>query len=212
MLIIAGAVALILVLTGVGTVLALGGSHGSQSSVGGAIADVPSPTPGLTPSPVASPTTPISATGLVSNDGFSVNLPSGWTVESKDSETMTISDPNGQGAVTLGSGVSIPTQTAQQNKDSIVSALQAKYPDARECPNTTPTAGTFGGVSGISFTLCFTLTEASNSAPAGAAMFVGANKSGTVYYLAMVITVQDNLASFEAAAKPLLASVQWKLS
>jgi hypothetical protein len=212
MLIIAGVVALTLVMGGVGTALALMANHGSQNQSGGGIADVPSPTPGVTPSPVASPTAPISATGLVSNDGFSVNLPSGWTVDSKDNESMTLTDPNGEGAVTIASGVSIPTQTAQQNKDAIVGALQAKYPDTRECPNTSPTGGTFNGVSGISFTLCFTLTEGSNSAPAAAAMFVGANKSGTVFYVAIVLTVQDHLQSYIATCRPLLASVQWKLS
>jgi hypothetical protein len=212
MLIIAAVVLLTVVSAAFGTALAFVANRGSQNAPSAGIADLPSPTPGLTPSPVASPTEHPGATGLVSNDGFTVNLPSGWTVDSQDNETMTLLDPNGEGAVTLASGVSLPTQTAQQNKDTIVSQLQGKYPDLRECPNTSPINGTLGGVSGIAFTLCFTLTEGSNSMPAASAMFVGANSSGTVYYLAMVLTVQSNLASYEAAARPLLASVHWKLS
>lgn len=214
-LIIAGVLVLTVLMAGAGTALAIIGNHSSQSSSsGGGIADVvPSPTPGLTPSPVASPTaTSTSQTGLQSNDGFTVNVPSGWAIDTKDNETMVFTDPNGEGSVTVSSGASVPNQTAQNNKDTVDSALKSKYPDTRECPNTSPANGTFNGVSGISWQLCFTLTSGANSVPAAASLFAGANASGSVYYLVMVLTVDGNLTGYLNTAKPLIQSVHWKLS
>lgn len=210
-LIIAGVVVLTLVMAGAGTALALLGNHSSQLGSNTTVGDIPSPTPGITPSPVASPTG-TSATGLQSNDGFSLNVPSGWAIDSKDNETMVISDPNGEGSVTVSSGASIPAATAQQNKDEILSTLKTKYPDVRECANTRTTNTTLSGAPGLSWTMCFTLTSGSQSAPAAAAVFVGANSSGSVYYLVMVLTVESNLASYNNTAKPLVQSVRWKLS
>ena len=48
--------------------------------------------------------------------------------------------------------------------------------------------------------------------PAAASLFAGANGSGSVYYIVMVLTPQDNLQSYLTAAKPVLQGVQWKLS
>lgn len=214
-LIIAGVLVLTVLMAGAGTALAIIGNRANQSSSSGAgIADVvPSPTPGLTPSPVASPTATTTAqTGLQSNAGFTVNVPSGWSIDMNDSETMVFSDPNGEGSVTVSSGNSVPSQTAQNNKDTIDSALKSKYPDTRECPNTSPANGTFNGASGISWQLCFTLTSGANSVPAAASLFAGANASGSVYYLVMVLTTDGNLSGYVNTAKPLITTVRWKLS
>ena len=143
---------------------------------------------------------------------MSLNLPSGWAVDSKDNETIVLTDPGSEGSVTVSSGASIPTQTAQQNKDTIVSALKSKYPDARDCPNSRTTNTTLHGVSGISWTLCFTITSGANSVAAAASLFAGANSSGTVYYLVMVLTTQDNLANYVNVTRPVVQSVRWKLS
>lgn len=211
LLIIAGVLVATVLMAGAGTALALLGNRGTQTPSNSGIADIPSPTPGLTSSPVASaPTT--TQTGLQSNDGFTLNVPSGWSVDSKDNESMVLTDPSGEGSVTVSSGVSIPTQTAQNNKDTVDSALRSKYPDTRECPNTSPGNGTLSGVPGISWTLCFTLTSGANSVPAAASVFAGANKSGSVYYLVMVLTTESNLNAYVSAAKPVLSSVNWKLS
>ena len=211
MLIIAAVLVATVLAAGMGAALALLGNRGTQTSSSSTLGEVPSPTPGLTPSPVASATT-TTQTGLQSNDGFTLNVPSGWSVDSKDSETMVLTDPNGEGSVTVSSGVSIPTQTAQNNKDTVDSSLKSKYPDTRECPNTSPTNGTLNGVPGISWTLCFTLTSGANSVPAAASVFAGANSGGSVYYLVMVLTTQSNLTAYVSAAKPVVSSVHWKLS
>lgn len=213
-LIIAGVLVLTVLMAGAGTALALIGSHGNQAGSSGAgIADVPSPTPGLSPSPVASPTASATTeTGLQSNDGFTINVPSGWSIDTRDNETMVLTDPNGEGSVTVSSGVSLPTQTAQNNKDTVDAALKSKYPDTRECPGTSPSGGTFNGVSGISWTLCFTLTSGANSVPAAASLFAGANATGTVYYLVMVLTADGNLDGYLNTAKPVVQTVHWKLS
>jgi hypothetical protein len=212
MMIIAGVLVATVIAAGLGTALAILGNRGAQAPSSGGIADVPSPTPGLTPSPVASPTSTTTQTGLESNDGFTLNVPSGWSVDSKDNESMVLTDPNGDGSVTVSSGESVPTQTAQNNKDAVDNTLKSKYPDTRECPNTSPANATLGGVPGISWTLCFTLTSGANSVPAAASVFAAANGSGSVYYLVMVLTTESNLNAYVNASKPVVSSVHWKLS
>src|SRR5712692_74343 len=212
MLIIAGVVALLVVLAGTGTALAILGNRGSTNASGGGIADLPSPTTATTPSPVASPTTTSTGPKTESNDALTLTVPTGWSVNNKDAESITLLDPNSDGTVTVASGPSIPPQTAQNNKDTIDSQLTSQYPDTRECPNTSPKAGTFNGASGISWTLCFTITRGGNSIPAAASLFAGANGSGSVYYLVMVVTSQSNLQNLLNEAKPVTQSVHWKLS
>jgi len=212
MLIIAGVLALVILMAGCGTALAVFASRNSGGTTGGGIADLPSPTPATSPSPVASPTTAPTGPQVESNDGLSVTLPLGWTVADKDGETIVLFDPNTEGEVTVASGASRPTQTAQDNKNSIDSQLKAKYPDTRACSNTKTTSGKFNGVQGISWTLCFTITDGAHSVQAAASMFAGANASGSVYYVAFVLTRQDNLNAYLVIAKPVLASVHWKLS
>jgi len=212
-LIIAGVVALLVLMAGCGTALAIIGNRNPSNTSGGGIADLPSPTPaGGTPSPVASPTaTPLGAT-TDSNDGVTVKVPAGWTVASKDNESIILTDPNSEGSVTLASGPSSPTQTAQQNKDTIDGYFKSKYPDTRNCAGSTTSNGTFNGAPGISWTLCFTLTSGANSIQAAASLFVGANSSGNVYYIVMLVTRQDNLQNYLTESKPVLQSVHWKLS
>lgn len=211
-LIIAVVVALIVLMAGGGTALAILGNRGSTNTPGGGIADLPSPTPATSPSPVASPTSTSTGPKTESNDSLTVTVPSGWTVDNKDPESITLLDPNSDGTVTVASGPSIPPQTGQNNKDTIDSQLKSQYPDTRECPNTSPSTATFNGASGIAWTLCFTITSGANSIPAAASLFAGANSSGSVYYVVMVLTSQSNLQNLLNVSKPVLQSVHWKLS
>lgn len=208
MLIIAGVVALVVLMAGCGTALAILGNRTSNTS-GTGVGDVSSPTPGVTPSPIASPTY-LGAT-TESNAGLTVPKPAGWTVASSDSETIVLSDPAGDGSVTVASGPSFPVQTAQDNKNTIDAYFKSKYPDSRPCPNSTATSSTFNGAKGISWTVCFTLTGGAHSVPAAASLFAGANSSGNVYYVVMVLTRQDNLQNYLNTAKPVLQGVHWKL-
>jgi len=114
--------------------------------------------------------------------------------------------------VTVASGYSSPTQTAQDNKNTIDKFFAGKYPDARECANTSVHTGAYNGAPGIFWQLCFTLTSGSNSAPVALWLFAGANSSGSVYYLVMVTATADNLQGFLNEAKPVLQGIQWKLS
>ena len=209
MLIIAGVVALVVLMAGCGTALAILGNRASSTS-GAGVGDVTSPTPGVTPSPIASPTF-LGAT-TESNDGLTVPKPAGWTVASKDNESIVLSDPSGEGSVTVASGPSSPVQTAQDNKSSIDAYFKSKYPDSRACPSSTPANSSFNGAKGISWMVCFTLTDGTHSIPAAASLFAGANSSGSVYYVVMVLTRQDNLQNYLNIAKPVLQGVHWKLS
>ena len=214
MLIIAGVVGLIVLMAGCGTALAVLGnraSSGNNNTSGTTISDLPSPSPGVTPTPVASPTNP-SGGSSASNDGVLVPVPAGWTVANKDSESIVVTDPNSEGSVTAASGRSSPAQTALENKTTLDNYFKQNYPDARLCPGTSVANTTFNGARGVSWTLCFTLTAGGHSVAAAASLFTGANSSGGVYYVVMVVTVQDNLKAYLVKAKPVLSGIHWKLS
>ena len=211
-MIIAGVVGLVVVMAGGGTALALLGSRGSPSTTATAItSDVPSPSPGVSPSPVGLPTSS-SAAGTESTNGFTVPVPAGWTVQQKDTESIVLYDPDTTGSVSVASGASSPVQTAQDNKTTTDNYFKGQAPDVRNCPNTSVTNSTFNGAKGISWTLCFTLTTGGHSTPATASLFAGANASGSVYYIVMVVTRDGNLPTYLNTAKPVLQGVHWKLS
>lgn len=210
-LIVGAIVAFAVVVAGIGTAFALIANHNPSpsTSINGP-AQIPSPTPGLIPSPVASP---VSTTGTTEvNAGVVVPVPPGWSVDSKDSESIILTDPDGTGSVTIASGGSNPAQTAQDNKNTIDDYFKSSYPDARNCAGTSPKAATFNGASGIQWSVCFTLTASGHSVAAAAWLFAGANPSGTVYYIVMVATQQANLQNYLNVAKPVLQGVRWKLS
>jgi hypothetical protein len=206
-LIITAVLVLVVVMAGCGTALAIIGARSSQSGGAGI---VPSPSPEGSPSPIASPTGGPSGPSA-SNTGETIPVPTGWAVANKDSESITLVNPDGTGSLTVGSGPSVPAMTAQQNKDSLDKYLQGKYPDVKSCPNSKTTTGSLNGVAGIFWTLCFTLTSGAQSFPAAAPLFVGANGSGSVYYVVILLTPVDNLTAFVNQTKPILAGLQWKL-
>src|SRR5256885_3470889 len=212
MLIIAGVVALVVLMAGCGTALAIIGNRSSNNTNGSSLSspDVASPSPGVMPSPIGSPTA-TSGAHTESNDGVTMPVPAGWSVANKDSEAIVLTDPNSEGSVTAASGRSSPTQTAQDNKNTIDAYFKQNYPDARTCGGTTATNGTFNGVHGVSWSLCFTLTAGGHSVAAASSLFAGANTSGSVYYNLVVVTRQDHLKADVATAKPVLQGLHWKL-
>ena len=207
-LIISAVVALIVLMAGCGTAIALLG--GGKISITGGVSGLPSPTPGVSPSPVASPTLPTGATS-VSNNGVLVPLPTGWTVASQDANSIVLLSPSSSGSVTVASGTNNPKQTAQQNKGDIDKSLISKYPDTKQCPGNNVTSGSLNGATGLFWNVCFTLTASGRTIPAVASLFVGANTSGSVYYLVMLATPQSSLQSFTAESKPVVQGIQWKL-
>jgi zinc ribbon protein len=213
-LIISVIVALLVVMGGVGTVLAVTlGSHNSQSA---GFQPVSSPSPAVSPSPghspAASPTAEPTSGSSVSNDGVTVVIPAGWTVLNKDSETITLESPNGDGSITVGSGPSSPPQTAQQNKDQMDKFFLQKWPDTKPCPGSSVNNGSLDGAPGIFWELCFTLTSGAQSVQVGAPLFVGANSSGSVYYAALLETEASNMDTFINEAKPILdGGIKWNL-
>ena len=212
LVIVAAVVALVVVMAGFGTAIAVLGNRNGSTNGGGGIADLSSPSPETSPSPVASPTPSASASGTQSNDGLSVTLPAGWSVADRDSETLVLSDPNNEGDVTVASGASSPAQTALDNKNTIDSGLKSKYPDTRPCPGTKTSNGTFNGAKGLNWTLCLTLTDGTNSVAAAASVFAGANADGSVYYVVIVLTRANDLSNYLTVVKPVLATVHWKLT
>jgi hypothetical protein len=207
-LILAAIFALIVLMAGCGTAIAL--LNKGQVAVGGGItSDVPSPTPGGSPSPIGSPSSLAGPTA--SNAALALPVPSGWVVDSKDNEQITLADPSGAGLMTVGSGSSNPPTSAQQQKDGVDQVFTSKYPDTKTCPNTKTTTGSLNGPQGIFWTICFTLTSGSQSAPAAASMFVGTNADGSVFYGVILLTRQDNLQNFLNEAAPVLKAIEWKL-
>jgi hypothetical protein len=207
-LILAAIFALIVLMAGCGTAIALLNS-GKASITGSITSDVPSPTPAGSPSPVASPSTLTGPTA--SNNGLALPVPPGWVVDSKDNEQITLADPSGAGVMTVGSAASNPSETAQQQKDGVDQLFTSKYPDTKPCPGGKTTTGSLNGPQGLFWTLCFTLTSGSQSFPAATSMFVGTNASGSVYYGVILLTRQDNFQNFLNEAAPVLKGIQWKL-
>jgi hypothetical protein len=206
---VSGVVVLIIVMAGCGTALALL-NKGSLTVSGGVNTGVPSPSPAGSASPIASPSVAASATSAT-NDSEVVAVPQGWSVQKPDTETIVLTNPNGDGAVIIASGAMNPRQSAQQDKDSYQAYLLGKYPDLKDCPGSQTTTGTLAGASGIFWTLCFIAGTGANKFPAAAAMFMGANSEGSLYYLVVRETNKDNLSAFVAQAAPVVQGIQWKL-
>src|ERR1700737_3851159 len=110
-----------------------------------------------------------------------------------------------------GSGVSSPTQTAQQNKETVDQVFTQKFSDTRAGRNWNGAGGSARGAPGVFWQLCFTLTSGSQSEQVGAPMFAGANADGSVYYVVFLLSPLASMTSFSAEAKPVLASIQWSL-
>jgi hypothetical protein len=210
MLIISAVVVLVLLMAGIGTAIAIFGNRNNNQPSSGLAGALSSPSPAGSPSPVGSPVAPQGPTAT--NPTLTIPVPAGWTVANKDSESITLSDPDSTGAVTVASGLSNPSQTAQQNKDTVDKFFVQKYPDTKNCPSSATTNGTLDGASGIYWTLCFTLTSGGQSIAAASALFAGANSDGGVYYVVQLVTTQANLQSFVTASKPVLTGIQWKLT
>ena len=210
MLIIAAIVVLVLVMAGVGTMIAVLSNRISSNQ--GTSGILPSPSPAGSPSPVASPT-PVTISGrTVANKGETLTLPAGWTVQSKDDQSIAITNPDGNGSISIGSGASGPAQTAQQNKDQVDKFFQGKYPDTKACPGSKTTNGSLGGAPGIFWELCFTLSAGGQSVQAASPIFAGANSDGSVYYVVLLLTPKSNLNSFIDEASPVLKSIKWQLT
>ena len=211
-LIVSGVVVLVLVMAGCGTLVAVVANRGAVQVSGGINSGLPSPSPAGSPSPLVTPTAPATGPTTASNAGVVVPVPAGWTVASKDSESITLGDPNGNGFITIASGPSSPAANAQQNKDQVDQYFKSRYPDTKPCPNTSTTSGSINGAKGLFWTLCFTLTSGSRAAPTAASIFAGANADGSVYYAVMELTTpQSNLQNVVNECKPILQGVQWKL-
>jgi hypothetical protein len=210
MLIIAAIVILVLIMAGAGTAIAVLSNRNSANQ--GTSGILPSPSPAGSPSPVATPTPVTTSGSTVSNKGETLTLPPGWTVQSKDDSSIAITNPDGNGAISIGSGASSPAQTAQQNKDQVDKFFQGKYPDTKACPGSKTTTGSIGGAPGIFWELCFTLSAGGQSVQAAAPMFVGANSDGSVYYVVLLLTPKSNLDSFIGEAAPVLKSIKWQLT
>jgi hypothetical protein len=206
-LIIAAVVVLIVVMAGCGTAVAL--LTNKASVTGGITSDVPSPTPGGSPSALASPS-PIAGATLASNDYVTVPVPPGWQVSHKDSQAIDLLSPNGLGALVVASGPLSPHSTAQAGKDELDKAFSTKYPGAGNCPGTRPANGSLNGASGIFWTLCYTVVSNGNSFPGASALFVGVNSDGSIAYLLELATLAGNMDGFRVESKAIVQGVVWK--
>jgi len=208
MLIVGIVVALVIVMTGIGTVLAMGLSR-SSTSTANTLSELSSPSPAITPS--ALPSGAPSAPPPVVAQNVTVPVPDGWTVADSGNEEISLLSPKSDGSVTVASGVQSPPQNAQQNKDTVDAFFREQFPDAKDCPGGKTATGSLNGVNGITWELCFTLTSGAQSAPAAALFFVGANADGTVYYMTYLLTLASNMANFQKEAAPVLKGIVWNL-
>jgi hypothetical protein len=205
-IIIAAVVALVVVMAGCGTAVAL--LTNKVNITGGITADLPSPTPAGSPSPVASPSA--FSGNTASNDYVTIPVLPNWQVVHKDSQVIALLSPSLLGSITVASGPLSPASTAQAGKDEIDKAISTKYPGAQNCAGTRPTNGTLNGASGIFWTLCYTVVQNGNSFPAASALFVGVSSNGSVAYLLELATLAGSMDSFRVETKPIVAGITWK--
>ena len=206
-MILAAVGALILLMAGCGTAVALLTNKASIS--GGITSDVPSPTPAGSPSPLASPS-PIAGATVASNDYVTIPVPRGWQVSHKDSQAIALLSPNGLGSLVVASGPLSPHSTAQAGKDALTKAFETKYPGAGNCAGTRPTNGSLNGATGIFWTLCYTVVSGGNSFPAASALFAGTNADGSMAYLLELATLAGNMEGFRTETKPIVQGIVWK--
>jgi hypothetical protein len=208
MLIISAVVGLIVIMAGCGTALAVLESRNQSNATVGS--DLPSPTPATTPSPVSQPSPTPAGGGTQSTSAVSVKVPAGW-VASKNDPTITLTDPAGTASLAISSGTQVPPMNPQQMKESADQALTTQYPDTRICPGSKTTNGIIGGVSGIWWELCFTVTSGGQSFAGAMTIFAGATADGTVGYAVILFTLASNMNAFITEAQPVLRSIQWLL-
>lgn len=209
MLIISAVVGLIVIMAGCGTAIAvLRANSQSNSTVG---SDLPSPTPAGTPSPVSQPSPTPAGGGTQATSAVSVKVPAGW-VASKSDPAITLTDPAGTASIAISSGTQSPAMNPQQMKESADQALTSQYPDTRICAGSKTTAGTIGGLSGIWWELCFTVTSGGQSFPGAMTIFAAASADGGVGYAVILFTLASNMNAFITEAQPVLRSIQWLLT
>lgn len=209
LLIIAVVVVLVLLMGGFGTLLAVSLQRANNSSQAGNLSELSSPSPAVSPSPL--PKGSPSAPPPVAADSVTVPVPDGWSVVQSDAEEITLMSPKNDGTITIASSEQTPPATAQQNKESIDAFFLQQYPDTKPCAGSKAVNGSLNGVSGISWSLCFTLTSGAQSVPAAASLFVGANQDGSVYYAMYMLTVATNMPNFQKEAAPVIKGIVWNL-
>jgi hypothetical protein len=205
-LIISAVLGLIVVMAGCGTAYAFLNARNNQTSSN----VLPSPSPAGTPSPISTASPTGGGAGTESTSAASVTVPAGWAASTSGTD-ITVTNPAGDGRVGISSGTDNPPLTAQQIKDRVDKSLTEQFPDTQACPNTTTTNASIGGVAGISWQLCFTVTTGGQSFPGEVSLWAGANTSGSVGYGVILFAQQSRMSAFINEAKPLLASIQWKL-
>lgn len=206
-LIVSAVVGLVLVMGACGTAFALLNNRNGTPTTA---VDLPSPTPAGSPTPIPSKSPLPSGPSTASTPAISVTVPAGWTATTGDTDIL-VTSPAGDGVVWLDSGNFSPPTTAQQIKDKLDQSLAAEYPDTKTCPNTKTSNGSVGGVSGIWWQVCFTVAQGGQSFAGEMTEFAATNSGGVVGYFIQVFTLASRMSTFFNDAKPVLASVQWKL-
>jgi hypothetical protein len=211
MLIISAVVGLVVVMAGCGTAIAVLESKNQSNNIVGST--LPSPTPATTPTPVAQPSpTPAQGGGPTqSTSAVSVKVPAGWVV-SKSDPTITLTDPAGNASIAISSGIQSPAQNPQQMKESADQQLTSQFPDTKICPGSKTTSGSVGGISGIWWELCFTVTSGAQSFPGAMTIFAGSSADGTTGYAVILFTMASDMNLFITEAKPVVQSIQWLLT
>ena len=212
MVIIGVVAALVLVMAGVGTVLAVGLSHSTGNQAASTVGELSSPSPAGPPSPIPTPSVQASASTASSSDGtVTVPVPDGWSVQSTDGDTVGLLDPDSTGAIEVSSGTVSPPTTALQAKGEVDAVFKQQFPDTKPCAGSKTTNASIGGVTGIEWQLCFTVTSGAQAMPFAALMFVATNGAGTTGYAVEIIAPAGNFATVVNESAPILKGIVWHL-
>ena len=231
MLIIGGVVLALLLVAGVGVVLAMSGGGGqgqanqtvappTQAPVTQAPPDDPDPTappddpdptaPPDDPDPTAPPDGPDGPVGpgeTVEVANIAVTVPGGWEAAAQDPAVIQVSGEGG--LITFFSADIGESPTLDQLLDGLQANLEESFPDVQVCGD--PSDSTLpNGPAGVFVAYCYTLTLEGGQSVVVADLYL-ISMQGTVLSYVEALTAAENLDAFLEASGPIVGSVQWRL-
>ncbi len=171
----------------------------------------PSPNPTQPPNP--SPTQPAGGQ-VLTTQGFSIDVLSGWSVSQQQSNSALLAHASGSGTnglLYVGAGQSSSPTTAQTILQNTLTTLQQQYPDAKQCGDLAQFA--VANIPGTAMPVCFTLTpQGGASFQALSVNWAATNSAGTTIYTLQEMGAENPPDFFNNDVPPIVKTVNWTVS
>lgn len=160
--------------------------------------------PSAPPAPRASPV-------LVDTDSLSVTMPSGWQLQERRSNLITLTTE--RGALTLGASALDQPQTPGELLQQDLADARKRDPNASICAGPQTQGIPNGPADGQVAVICYVYPPVGGSPSFQAAevWFEGVNSDATIDYAIRLLMPVSTAAAFEREAVPVIRSVRWKV-